>query len=75
MTQREEVLGRALLPGFSDNPDDAQATGVANLRAFLERAVQQQTADAMAVQRYDIRRPASQGGEFTDAIGARSIAP
>jgi PAS domain S-box-containing protein len=66
MTQREEVLGRSIFDVFPDNPHDAQATGVANLRASLERAVQQQTADAMAVQRYDIRRPASQGGEFTE---------
>ena len=37
MTERQEILGRGLFEIFPDNPDDPTATGVANLRASLER--------------------------------------
>jgi signal transduction histidine kinase/CheY-like chemotaxis protein len=66
MTRREEILGRGLFEVFPDNPDDPAATGVANLRASLERVLAHGRADAMAVQKYDIRRPASEGGGFDE---------
>ncbi|MGB7622424.1 MAG: ATP-binding protein [Terriglobia bacterium] len=66
MTQREEILGRELFEVFPDNPDDPGASGVRNLRASLERVIQHRRADAMAVQRYDIRRPNSEGGGFEE---------
>ena len=56
MTRREEIVGRPLFDAFPDNPADAAATGVANLRASLERVVTTRRGDAMATQRYDIRR-------------------
>ena len=64
MTRREEILGRALFEVFPDNPDDPQATGVGNLRASLDRVRRDRVADTMAVQKYDIRRPDSEGGAF-----------
>ena len=64
MTRREDVLGRGIFDVFPDNPDDRQATGVANLRASLERVLTHRKPDAMAVQKYDIRRPESEGGGF-----------
>lgn len=64
MTRRESILGRHLFEVFPDNPDDPQATGVANLAASLRRVVERRRADAMAVQKYDIRRPEDQGGGF-----------
>ncbi len=63
-TRREEVLGRGLFEVFPDNPDDPDATGVRNLRASIERAIRARAPDAMAVQKYDIRRPESEGGGF-----------
>ena len=66
MTKREEILGRGLFQVFPDNPDDLGATGVRNLRASLQRVMQNRTADAMAVQKYDIRRPESAGGGFEE---------
>jgi signal transduction histidine kinase/ActR/RegA family two-component response regulator len=66
MTERSRILGRALFDVFPDNPDDPQATGVANLRASLERVLAFGRADAMAVQKYDIRRPESEGGGFEE---------
>src|SRR6187397_1104190 len=56
-TTREELLGRGLFEMFPDNPDDPAATGASNLRASLDRVRQTRAADAMAVQKYDIRRP------------------
>lgn len=56
LTQRGEILGREIFEVFPDNPEDSAATGVKNLRASLERALGG-VPDAMAVQKYDIRRP------------------
>jgi two-component system cell cycle sensor histidine kinase/response regulator CckA len=66
MTRREAILGRGLFEVFPDNPNDPSATGVSNLRASLERVLAKRAADAMAVQKYDIRRPESEGGGFEE---------
>jgi len=66
MTRREEILGHNLFNVFPDNPSDAAATGVSNLRASLTRVLQHRVPDAMAVQKYDIRRPGPEGGEFEE---------
>jgi PAS domain S-box-containing protein len=66
MTKREEILGRGLFDVFPDNPDDPKATGVSNLAASLTRALQDRVADAMPVQKYDIRRPEAEGGGFEE---------
>lgn len=57
LTKREEILGRYIFDAFPDNPDDPSATGVANLRASLERVLKFKRPDAMALQKYDVRRP------------------
>ncbi|HEY0782428.1 MAG TPA: PAS domain-containing protein, partial [Thermoanaerobaculia bacterium] len=57
MTKRREILDRPLFEVFPDNPDDPRATGVTTLRSSLERVLRQRVPDAMAVQKYDIRRP------------------
>jgi signal transduction histidine kinase len=64
MTRREDILGRGLFEVFPDNPDDPEATGVGNLRASLDRVRRDRVPDTMAVQKYDIRRPESEGGGF-----------
>jgi PAS domain-containing protein len=66
MTRRDEILGRDLFHVFPDNPDDAHASGVRNLRASLERVLASRQTDTMAVQKYDIRRPAAAGGGFEE---------
>ena len=66
MTRREDIIGRGIFDVFPDNPDDPAATGVATLRASLERVCAQRRPDAMAVQKYDIRRPDSEGGGFEE---------
>jgi len=66
MTRREAILGRGVFDVFPDNPDDPATEGVRNLRASLERVKHDKVDDAMPVQRYDIRRPESEGGGFEE---------
>jgi signal transduction histidine kinase len=64
MIRRDDVLERGIFEVFPDNPADPAATGVGNLRGSLERVLKTGRADTMAVQKYDIRRPESEGGGF-----------
>ena len=66
MTERDAILGRGLFDIFPDNPDDPESAGVRNLRASLARVIRDGVTDAMPVQRYDIRRPESDGGGFEE---------
>jgi signal transduction histidine kinase len=66
MTDRRQIVGRHLFEVFPDNPDDPAATGEHNLGASLERVLRGRVADTMAVQKYDIRRPESEGGGFEE---------
>ena len=54
-TAREAIVGRPVFDVFPDPPDDPEATGEANLRASLTRAIASRRPDHMAVQRYPIR--------------------
>jgi len=56
-TERDAIVGRSLFEVFPDNPEDPEATGVANLRASLKRVLADGRPDTMAVQKYDVRRP------------------
>ena len=62
LTERKSILGRHIFDVFPDNPDDPGATGVSNLGASLQRVLASGAADAMALQKYDIRRPEPEGG-------------
>lgn len=66
LTKREEILGRGVFDVFPDNPAEATATGVENLQASLERVLRNRAPDNMAIQKYDIRLPASEGGGFVE---------
>ena len=66
LTVREQIVGRPLFEVFPDNPGDPAATGVTNLRASLHAVIEKRAPHAMALQRYGIRRPASQGGAFEE---------
>jgi len=75
MTQRSDILGRGLFEIFPDNPDDPAATGVRNLHASLQRVLQGRIPDTMAVQKYDIRKPDSEGGGFEERYWSPVNAP
>jgi signal transduction histidine kinase len=64
MTKREEILGLGIFDVFPDNPEDLNADGVSNLRASLTKVLTNKKTDTLAVQKYDIRKPASEGGGF-----------
>ena len=66
MTKRAEILGRGIFDVFPDNPNDEGATGANNLRLSLERVLHYKKPHTMAVQKYDIRRPESEGGGFEE---------
>ncbi|UKV16941.1 PAS domain-containing protein [Thalassospiraceae bacterium SW-3-3] len=66
MTNRRDIRGRNLFEAFPAAPDDIDADGVRKLRASLERVKSNLQTDIMAVQRYPIRRPESQGGGFEE---------
>jgi len=65
-TRRSDILGRGIFDVFPDNPDDPAASGVRNLRASLDRVREAREPNTMAVQKYDIRRPESEGGGFEE---------
>ncbi|HZS85511.1 MAG TPA: ATP-binding protein [Stellaceae bacterium] len=54
---REAIVGRALAEIFPDDPEEPGGAWGRNLRASLDRVNQTRQADAMEVQRYDLRRP------------------
>lgn len=66
LTERDKIMGRGIFDVFPDNPDDPAASGVGNLRASLHRVLETKAPDTMAVQKYDIQRPESEGGGFEE---------
>ena len=74
-TERGVVVGRPLFEVFPDNPEEQDSTGTANLRSSLKRVLADGRPDIMAVQKYDIRRPASEGGGFEERYWSPVNAP
>lgn len=66
LTDREQLIGKPIFEAFPDDPDDPNASGVSNLRASLLRVLESGTPDAMAVQKYAILRPESEGGGYEE---------
>ncbi|MDX1836809.1 GGDEF domain-containing protein [Legionella taurinensis] len=66
LVTREQILGRYIFDVFPDNPNEPSPTGVNNLRASLQRVLQTKSPDTMAVQKYDIRIPETEGDAFEE---------
>ena len=64
--RQEDLVGHVIYELFGDDKERPEADGPQNLRASLERVVKLRRPDAMAVQRYDVERPASEGGGFEE---------
>jgi len=75
MTRREDIVGRGLFDVFPDNPEEPHASGARNLTASLERVIESGKPDKMAVQKYDIRRPHSEGGGFEERFWSPKNSP
>lgn len=65
-TKRDEILGRGIFDVFPDNPSDPNADGVGNLYTSLSFVLKEKIPNTMAVQKYDVRRPESEGGGFEE---------
>ena len=61
----ESIVGRPLFDVFPDNPD-VEAVGSRTLRSSLDRVLATGESDRMPIVRYDVRRPASEGGGFEE---------
>ena len=64
--KRDKMVGRNLFDVFPSNPDDPDDVAARNTRASLARVLQFRRPDRMDVQRYDIRRPESEGGGYEE---------
>ncbi len=64
--QREAVLGKGFFDVFTDDTSRPGADGVVNLRASLERVLRLHRPEPQARQRYDVLRPARDGGTFQE---------
>lgn len=62
--RREDLIGKDPFDAFPDNPEDAAADGVRQMRASLERVRDTGEPETMPIQRYDI--PASDGEGFLE---------
>jgi PAS domain S-box-containing protein len=74
-TERDAIIGQPLFEVFPDNPEEGGATGTSNLRSSLRRVLAHGRPDTMAVQKCDIRRPASEGGGFEERYWSPVNAP
>jgi PAS domain-containing protein len=71
-TVRPNIVGRGLFEVIPENPNGPGTTGLDDLRASLDRVLRLRRADAMAVQRYGIRRP---DGAFEEKALERAEQP
>ena len=63
---REDLIGKGIFEAFPVNPLDPESSEKAGLRASLEQVIANKVPHEMSIMRYDIRRPAEQGGGFEE---------
>lgn len=63
---REAIIGRKLFEIYPDNPNDPNATGTTNLNRSIQNVLRTKKPHEMRDQKYDIRRPLSEGGGFEE---------
>ena len=64
MTRRADLLGTDIFAVFPENPDDPLGGAEANARNSFDRVRLSLAPDTMPTLKYDIRRPAAEGGGF-----------
>ena len=64
MTRRADLVGKSAFAAFPENPDDPQGHAHANSRDSFDRVRRSLAPDTMPALKFDIRRPASEGGRF-----------
>ncbi|WP_144893836.1 PAS domain S-box protein [Flavobacterium tiangeerense] len=63
-TTREFITGQNIFYVFPSNPDNTNRNEESTIRASFNRVIKNKTADTLPVIRYDIPKPASEGGGF-----------
>ncbi len=63
-TKRENIIGRDIFHAFPNNPGDISANGETLVRDSFIRVLTTRMADSLPVVKYDIPKPASEGGGF-----------
>jgi len=66
MVGREDLLGRYLFDVFPENPDDPEAHRAADVRGSVEKVFRTGETDTLPAIKYDVQRPASEGGGFEE---------
>ena len=61
-TKRAEIVGKSIFEVFPDNPDTPQANSVSNLNTSLKEVLATGKPHHMALQRYDVPQPETNGG-------------
>ncbi|MCC6952906.1 MAG: response regulator [Deltaproteobacteria bacterium] len=74
-TIRDEIIGKHLFDIFPDNPSDPENIGTRNLRSSLARVLRERLPDVMPLLKYDIPRPAAEGGGFEERFWTPSNTP
>jgi len=65
VTKRDKIIGRDIFEVFPDNPNDLTAIGESSIKASIKRVLATKTADSIALIKYDIPKPISEGGGFS----------
>lgn len=66
MTTRKNIIDKNVFDVFPDNPDELLPESTTSLRASLNRVLKNRTTDEMDYIKYDIQKPASEGGGFEE---------
>lgn len=75
MTKREDIIGKNIFVVFPDNPNEKDATGVTTLRSSFNRVLKEGKTDILSIQKYDIRKPDSEGGGFEERYWSPTNTP
>lgn len=74
MADKRNIVGKDMFEAFPDNPNDAQANGVKNLKASLDEVLRTQKPHKMPIQKYDVPGPDGTFEErYWDVINAPVI--
>jgi PAS domain S-box-containing protein len=75
MTRRDEIVGRPFFEIFPSNPADPANTSREQLHAALDRVRGGGEGEVLPELKYDIRRPAHEGGTFEERYWQTSVTP
>jgi len=66
MAKREDIVGQKVFDVFPNHLNSSERDSITHLRASLERVLCDKNSNVMAIQKYDIRKPESEGGGFEE---------